>query len=120
MSKADGREYDYSSQSSGNGNSAGKSSLDPFKVKKAAAVIRAINHPLRQSMIRLLEEQRRMTVTELYNRLNLEQSVASQHLAILREARVVITSRNGKFIHYSVSEKRLRDLNAFVEQIIAL
>jgi DNA-binding transcriptional ArsR family regulator len=117
MSEADAREYD---QSSGNATSAGRSLPDPVKVKKAAAVIRAINHPLRQSMIRLLEEQRRMTVTELYNRLNLEQSVASQHLAILREARVVITSRNGKFIHYSVSEKRLRDLNAFVEQIIAL
>jgi DNA-binding transcriptional ArsR family regulator len=117
MSEADAREYD---QSPGNGTSAGKSLPDPVKVKKAAGVIRAINHPLRQSMIRLLEDQRRMTVTELYNRLNLEQSVASQHLAILREARVVITSRNGKFIHYSVSEKRLSELNAFVEQIIAL
>ncbi|MFI5134814.1 MAG: ArsR/SmtB family transcription factor, partial [Chitinophagales bacterium] len=59
-----------------------------------------------------------ITVTELYNRLNLEQSVASQHLAILRKAGAVKTNRDGKFIFYSINDKRLNDLNGLVNEII--
>ena len=43
-----------------------------------------------------------MTVTDIYVKLRLEQSVASQHLAILRKAGVVQTERDGKFIFYSL------------------
>lgn len=96
-----------------------ESLINRANTRKAAQVIRAINHPLRQSMIDLLKESGSMTVTELYNRLKLEQSVASQHLAILRKADAVITSRHGKFIHYSVNEERLSELNSLVEQIIS-
>jgi len=68
----------------GNGTSKHKIQVDYVSVKKAAGVLRAINHALRQGILSLLEERGPITVTELYNRLNLEQSVASQHLAILR------------------------------------
>jgi predicted transcriptional regulator len=54
--------------------------IDYFNVKKASLVLRALNHKLRQQMIKLLDENAKMTVTELYVQLRLEQSVASQHL----------------------------------------
>src|SRR2546426_12740069 len=78
--------------------------LDYIAVKKAAMVLRAINHKLRQQMIKLLEDHKKMTVTEIYVKLRLEQSVASQHLAILRRAGIVITERDGKFIHYTINK----------------
>jgi DNA-binding transcriptional ArsR family regulator len=59
-----------------------------------------------------------MTVTELYVKLRLEQSVDSQHLAILRKAGFVKTVRDGKFIFYSVNTDRLKELNRFVEQLL--
>ena len=59
-----------------------------------------------------------MTVTEMYIKLRLEQSVVSQHLAILRRAAIVITHRDGKFIYYSVNYKRLKEVSAFVEQLV--
>ena len=67
--------------------------VDLYNLKKAAMVLRAINHKLRQQILKLIDESGRMTVTEIYVKLRLEQSVASQHLAILRKAGFVKTER---------------------------
>jgi len=58
-----------------------------------------------------------MTVTDIYIKLRLEQSVASQHLAILRRAGVVITERQGKFIYYSLNNERLEQISKLVEDL---
>ena len=92
--------------------------VDLLSVKKAALILRALNHKLRQQILRLIDEHGKMTVTELYLKLRLEQSVASQHLAILRKAGFVKTDRDGKFIYYSVNINRMEDLNRFVEQLL--
>jgi ArsR family transcriptional regulator, virulence genes transcriptional regulator len=93
--------------------------LDYIELRKAALVLRAVNHKLRQKMLDLLEENKRMTVTEIYVKLRLEQSVASQHLAILRNAGVVQTERNGKFIFYSVNHGRVSQISSLVEELVA-
>jgi DNA-binding transcriptional ArsR family regulator len=93
--------------------------IDFLQVKKAAVTLRAINHKLRQQIMRLLEDQQRMTVTEIYVQLRLEQSVASQHLAILRRAGIVETFRDGKYISYSINVERLAQLNKQVLGIIS-
>ena len=92
--------------------------VELLNVKKAAIVLRAINHKLRQVILKLIDENDKMTVTEIYMRLRLEQSVASQHLAILRKAGFVKTQRDGKFIYYSVNYKRLEELNKFVQDLL--
>jgi DNA-binding transcriptional ArsR family regulator len=92
--------------------------LDYVAVKSAAMTLRAINHKLRQQIIRLLEENKRMNVTDIYVKLRLEQSVASQHLAILRRANIVITERDGKFIHYSLNHKRIAAVAQFVNDLV--
>jgi len=96
---------------------------EPLKVdllhsKKAAMILRALNHKLRQQIVKLIDEHQKMTVTEIYVKLRLEQSVASQHLAILRRAGIVITTREGKFIFYTVDYSRLEQVNQFVEQLV--
>ena len=82
--------------------------IEAIQVKKGALVFRAINHPLRRQMLQLLHENARMTVTEIFIKLRLEQSVASQHLAILRKAGMVSTERHGKFIFYSINYQRIK------------
>ena len=94
-------------------------SIDYAHIKKAAAIIRAINHKLRQEILELLNENKRMTVTDIYVKLRLEQSVASQHLAILRTAGFVITERDGKNIYYTVNYTRLEEVNKFVKNLTA-
>ncbi len=92
--------------------------LNYNEVKKSALVLRAINHKLRQRIMELVAEQPNITVTEIYVQLRLEQSVASQHLAILRKAGVLRTNRNGKFINYSVDNDRIDQLNDIVKTIL--
>lgn len=88
-------------------------------LKKAALVLRSLNHKLRQQILALIETEKKITVTEIYVRLRLEQSVASQHLAILRRAGIVNTQRDGKFIYYTINHKRIEDINQFVEQLVS-
>jgi len=89
-----------------------------YNVKKAALVLRALNHKLRQQILGLIDSEKKITVTEIYVRLRLEQSVASQHLAILRRAGIVLTQRDGKFIHYTVNYKRIEEINQFVHDLV--
>ncbi len=92
--------------------------LDYVAVKSAAMTLRAINHKLRQQIIKLLEENKRMNVTDIYVKLRLEQSVASQHLAILRRANIVETVREGKFIHYALNHNRIAAVAKFVHELV--
>ncbi|WEK36615.1 MAG: metalloregulator ArsR/SmtB family transcription factor [Candidatus Pseudobacter hemicellulosilyticus] len=80
-------------------------------------ILRALNHKLRQQILKLIDEHKRLTVTEIYVRLRLEQSVASQHLAILRRAGIVKTERDGKFIYYSVNSARVAHIMQCVEDL---
>jgi ArsR family transcriptional regulator, virulence genes transcriptional regulator len=84
--------------------------IDGALLKKGAAVLRAVNHPLRQQFLHLLQQPR--TVTELFTALRIEQSVASQHLAILRQAGLVRAHRQGKFVFYGTDLQRLERVQA--------
>jgi DNA-binding transcriptional ArsR family regulator len=92
--------------------------IDVIQLKKAALILRAINHKLRQQILKLIHQNGKMTVTEIYVKLRLEQSVASQHLAILRKAGYVNTLRDGKFIFYSVNYSRLDQVHSIVHDLL--
>ncbi|MEO6219482.1 MAG: metalloregulator ArsR/SmtB family transcription factor [Ginsengibacter sp.] len=93
--------------------------IDYHNIKKGAMVLRSLNHKLRQQIIKTIYESERLTVTELYVKLRLEQSVASQHLAILRKAGIVGTERDGKFIYYSINSTRIDSINDFVKKLLS-
>lgn len=93
-------------------------SIDFLQLKKAALILRALNHKLRLQIIKLIDEQDKIAVTDVYVKLRLEQSVASQHLAILRRAGLVNTERDGKFIYYSLDYENIQSLNSFVKNLL--
>lgn len=95
----------------------GEIKLDYAQLRKGVLVLRAVNHKLRQTIIRLLEENEDMTVTDIYIKLRLEQSVASQHLAILRRTGIVDTKRQGKFIRYSLNQDRLKEITELISDL---
>lgn len=78
-------------------------SLELEELKKAALTLRALNHKVRQQILNLIHERGEITVSEIYAKLKLEQSLTSSYLAVLRRANIVKTRREGQSIHYSVN-----------------
>ena len=87
-------------------------------IKKAALILRALNHQLRQRILTFIHKNERTTVTMIYTKLRLEQSVTSQHLAVMRKAGFLTTEREGQNILYTVNYKRLSDVQHFAKSMI--
>lgn len=92
-------------------------SISYDKLREAVLVLRAINHELRRDIIGLLEEKEQMAVTDIYVELRIEQSVASQHLAILRKAGIVSPHRQGKYIFYGLVKERLALISELITSL---
>jgi len=69
-------------------------------LKSSSDIFRALAHPLRMQICAIIDDKNAACVHEIYDALNIEQSVASQHLRILRQANLVHTRREGKYIYY--------------------
>jgi DNA-binding transcriptional ArsR family regulator len=82
-----------------------KYSLDITKLEMAASRLRAIAHPMRIAIIELLEENKKLSVTEIYKSLKIEQASASHHLNILKNKGVLVSKRDGKKIFYGLRNR---------------
>lgn len=86
--------------------------IDAMRIRKTALIFRAVNHPLRQSILQLLHKNGRLNVTQIYKAIQEEQSLTSMHLAVLRKADLVHAERQGRVIVYTLNYKRLKQANA--------
>lgn len=95
-------------------------SLNYADLRKSVAVLRALNHKLRQVILEILDEHGELTVTEIFIKLRMEQSVVSQHLGMLRRVGMVQASRDGKFIYYSLNREKLQQVSDLISQLSAV
>ena len=80
------------------------------KLESAASKLRAISHPMRIAIIDLLAKDSKLSVTEIYEKLDIEQATASHHLNILKNKGVLDSKREGKKIYYSLKNVTLTDI----------
>lgn len=92
--------------------------IDINKIRKAALQFRAINHLLRQQILIEINQKGSCTVMYLQNKLELDQAVTSQHLAILRRAGFVFSKRNGQCVIYSLNVEKLVRLQEISEHLL--
>ena len=92
-------------------------SHDRALLKKAHLALRIINHPLRMQILRLLNQHGSMTVAEVHEHLHIEQPVASQELAILRQQGIITAQQNGEKILYAVNYKRIDEIRQISKQL---
>lgn len=88
--------------------------INSKKINKAYYAVKAIDHEVRKNILHFLDKVSESTVTQIYINLRIEQSVVSQHLAMLRKANIVNDKREGKNIFYSINYQTLQKLNTFV------
>ena len=82
----------------------------------SSGVLKSIAHPKRMEILDLLGDDKKMSVTEIYNRLNMEQAVASQHLILLKNKGVLSSTKKGKSIFYFLAMPELLNILEILDQ----
>lgn len=86
---------------------AGRADLDAERVQETARMLRCLGHPVRLRIIDLLEAKDELTVTEIYEALELEQAVCSQHLTLMRDKGILKHRRDGVNVLYRIGDRRV-------------
>ncbi|HOP03510.1 MAG TPA: metalloregulator ArsR/SmtB family transcription factor [Tenuifilaceae bacterium] len=82
------------------------------QLEHAAGMLKAIAHPMRIAIINFLEDGSKMSVTQIHEKLNLEQSTTSHHLGILKDKGVLACKREGKHTFYFLKDNSLAKIMA--------
>ncbi len=89
------------------------------EIEELADIFKALSDPTRLRLVKLLSEhaahdcpnecngQNFLCVNALAHRLGVTQSAVSQHLRVLRQAKIVRGARRGHFMHYSIDQDGL-------------
>jgi len=96
-----------------------QSRFDADFLEVGTEVLRAIAHPIRLTIIDVLHEKKRLSVTEIYELLGIEQAIASHHLRILKDKKVVIARRDGKKSFYSLCDDEFHIIVKTLEKLYA-
>jgi DNA-binding transcriptional ArsR family regulator len=86
--------------------------IDVDKLECMANRLKAIAHPARIQIIELLQENEKLSVTELQGYLKVEQAATSNHLRLLKDQQIVYAKRAGKNKYYYLKQ-------AVIEEIIS-
>ncbi|OQA00933.1 MAG: HTH-type transcriptional regulator NmtR [Bacteroidetes bacterium ADurb.Bin408] len=87
-----------------------KNFLDVKRLKEASSKLRVIAHPMRIAIIKLLLDNKKMNVTEIYTALGIEQASASHHLNLLKNKSILVSKRDGKNTIYSLKHNALSQI----------
>ncbi len=85
--------------------------------EEASSLLKLMSNRVRLLVLCRLYEQE-VTVGELQRSLGISQSALSQHLSLLRAAKLVSTRRQGVEIYYSISDSRVAILLEALQRAI--
>lgn len=95
--------------------------LRPAEGKEAeeelAALAKAIGHPARVQILRILERRTACVCGDIVDQLPLAQSTVSQHLKVLKEAGLIRGEVDGPRVCYCIEPRALRRLKVLVAGI---
>lgn len=90
--------------------------LTDAAVENTAHVLRCLGHPLRLRILDVLEKVGEATVTEIYESLEVEQAVASQHLTTMWDKGILQRRKDGVHVFYAIGDERALKVLACVRQ----
>ena len=89
--------------------------VDVKKIERIATLLKTIAHPLRLGVVHLLEKNERLSVTEICELLDSEQSLTSHHLQVMRVNGILQVERQGRSMFYSLKNINVTRLMECVE-----
>lgn len=94
-----------------------KTTRPPDADLEIAVVARALGNPVRVRILRLLLARETCYCGQIVKELPLAQATVSQHLKILKDARLVRGEIEGPRVCYCANRERLRQLEALVGEL---
>jgi len=89
----------------------------PGADEELAVFAKAMGHPIRVRILRMLSRREARVCSEIVNELPLAQSTVSEHLRILKEAGLVRSSSNGTKVGYCIEASALRRMKALAASL---
>lgn len=80
------------------------------RMEKVAFILKTTAHPTRIAIVQLLAAQESMSVNDICERLNLEQSLASHHLSGMKLKGILSSHREGKNVFYALKMREVVDV----------
>ena len=87
-----------------------------YEVK--ANLFKGLSHPFRIRILELLSASDELTVGRLQEETGLESSHLSQHLAVLRRHRLVVSERRASFVYYRLADPAVSDMLAAARTLL--
>ncbi|MEQ6122217.1 metalloregulator ArsR/SmtB family transcription factor [Reichenbachiella sp. MALMAid0571] len=81
--------------------------INSEKMEKVAFILKTIGHPVRLGIISLLADTEALSVSDICDKLNIEQSLISHHLNNMKLKGILSNRREGKCILYSLKLKEV-------------
>jgi len=89
--------------------------INKEKFEKAAYILKAVAHPTRLAIIQLLDVESNLTVNEICETLNCEQSLISHHLINMKLRGILKSHKDGLNVYYSLKEREITNLLTCIE-----
>ncbi|WP_246558970.1 ArsR/SmtB family transcription factor [Hymenobacter piscis] len=84
--------------------------LTTEKMEKVAFILKTTAHPTRIAIVQLLAAHESLSVTDISEKLSVEQSLLSHHLTGMKLKGILSSSREGKNIFYSLKMREVVDV----------
>lgn len=90
------------------------------KLEKAAFILKTLSHPLRLSIVDILSQHDKLSVNEICQVLDSEQSLTSHHLSNMKLKGILSSSREGKNIYYRLKMREVIKVLACMDNCDAI
>jgi DNA-binding transcriptional ArsR family regulator len=89
--------------------------LNREKLEKAAYILKTVAHPTRLAIVDLLSMNARLSVNDISETLEVEQSLLSHHLITMKLKGILRSEKEGQSVFYSLKEKDIPKLIECIE-----
>ena len=84
--------------------------LSVEKMEKVTFILKTTAHPTRIAIVQLLAAQESLSVSDISERLSVEQSLLSHHLSGMKLKGILSSTRDGKNIYYALKMREIIDV----------
>ncbi len=92
--------------------------MDKKLYELQAELCKTLSNPKRLEILDILREEGEISVNQLADRLEIPKANTSQHLAVLRQAGVVSTRKDGINVYYSLRSAKISEACSLTRAIL--